>query len=159
MSAFVEIAREAFRFLEDEYGFIVTESSDGNADGHVTYVNTAIGVGIRPTYEFSSAFVFVFVYRLVNGECHNNALPITGDTEITCIDFNDALSEDNKMRPAYDYDENSGFFDEEVGLRNYVTEFSNRLRRYGVPLLEGDFSVFVQVAEIIKRRAQELNQK
>ncbi|MEJ7594165.1 MAG: hypothetical protein WKF77_21715 [Planctomycetaceae bacterium] len=51
-------------------------------------------------------------------------LPITGESEITCFDFNDALAAGQKMKPANEYGDDSLYYDEQYGLRNYVMEFA-----------------------------------
>lgn len=159
MSGYVEVASEAFAFLETGYHFSIKDCSDENGGGHMTYVNVEVGVGVKALYEFSSAFVFVFIYRLVNGQLRDNVLPITDESEITCFDFNDALAADQKMKPAYEYGDDSEYFDEQNGLLNYVMEFATRLKRYGGEFLVGNFAAVLSVEEAIKRRARELNQE
>ena len=156
MSQFVEVARDAFEFLTRKYGFSFVECSGANGGGHVTYVNTQHGVAVKAMYEVSSAFVFVFIYRLIDGELRENSLPITDQSEINCIDFNDVLPEAQKMKPAYEYGDHSPFYDEQFGLQNFVREFATRLDGFGGPLLGGNFSVMAQVAEVIRRRAEAL---
>jgi len=156
MAGFVEVAREVFRFLESEYGYTVLKTEDNSSGGYVTYINRDAGVGLKVLYELSSAFIFVFVYRLVVGGLRDNALPITGDSQINCFDFNDYLPPDSKMRPAYDYGEDSNYYDPQNGIRNYTEEFAARLRMHGKHILKGDLSMLPAMESIIKRRAQGL---
>jgi hypothetical protein len=60
------------------------------------------------------------------------------------------------MKPAYDYGEDSKYYDSHHGLRNYVGDFADRLRTYGKNILAGDLSMFPNMAAIIKKRAQML---
>ena len=159
MSGFVEVARDAFAFLERENGFSVKDCSDDDGGGHVTYVNVNNGIAVKSLYEFSNAFVFVFIYRLIDGQLRDNVLPITDDSEINCFDFNDALTEDQKMKPAYEYGDESVYYDEENGLRNYVTEFATRLKENGGRLLSGDFSMLSRMETTIKQRAHDLDRE
>ena len=158
MSGFVEVARDAFAFLEHEYSFTVRDFSN-DSGGHVTYVNVQNGIAVKPIYDFSSAFVFVFIYRLVDGQLRDNALPITDESEISCFDFNDVLDTDQKMKPAYEYGDDSVYYDEENGLRNYVGEFATRLKTFGGQLLSGDFTELPRIELIIKQRARELHRE
>ncbi|WP_010582395.1 hypothetical protein [Schlesneria paludicola] len=157
MPKFTELACEVFDFLEDEYGFVIKETKNTRNGGHVMYVNTNKGVALEISYEFLDAFVFMFVYKLVNGEIRENSYPITEDSQITRFDFNYVLSKETEMRPAYEYGADSVFYDEENGLRNYMTESANRLRDYGSKFLRGDFSQMPLVEDAIKRRVREYN--
>lgn len=159
MSGFVEIAREAFAFLESQYHFSICDFADDDGGGHVTYVNLRNGVAVKLLYEFTNAFVFVFIYRLVDGRICNNVLPISNESEINCIDFNDVLPDAQKMKPAYEYGDNSAYYDEQEGLRNYVLEFSTRLQKYGGKLLAGDFDEMKRVEQVIKLRASEMRKR
>ena len=153
MSGFVEIAREAFAFLESEYRFHISDFAEDNYGGYVTYINVEKEIAVKPHYEFASAFVFVFIYRLVEGQLRDNALPVTHDSQINCFDFNDVLPEDRKMKSAFDYGEDSAYFNEQNGLQTYVSEFATRLEEHGQQLLTGDFSILPLVETIIKSRA------
>jgi len=155
MDGFIEISRGLFNFLEVKYGYELIAIRDGDGCSYLMYSNKDVGIGFKLLYELSSSFVFVLVYRLIEGEFRDNCLPISDDTEITCIDFNDTLMPEHKMRPAYEYGEESSYFDAEDGLRNYVEEFSSRLRLFGKNILIGDLSIFPEIEKIIKRRAKE----
>ena len=154
MAGFQEIARQAFAFLEDEYGFSIQSSPIRGGGDSLTYTNITKGVAVKLEYERADAFVFVVVYQLVNGEMRDNAWPITDDSAIHCFDFNDVLPDDEKMKPAYLYGEGSRYFDENEGLARFVTDFAVRLRKHGGAVLSGDFSVLAEVERIIRHRAQ-----
>ena len=154
MCGFVAVARNAFGFLETERGFTLTDSVEGTWGGSLTYVNLEKGVAVKPQYEFSAAFVFLFIYKLENGKIVENEYPIVDCAKINSIDFNDVLPVEKKMRAAYDYANHSEYFDEKYGLRNFVRDFSVRLHDYGSDLLQGDFTAFERVGAIIKSRAE-----
>lgn len=155
MPEFTEMACEVFAFLEDEYGFSIKDVENTRGGGNVMYVNTSKGVALKVSYEFLDAFVFLFVYKLINGEIRENSYPITDNSQISRFDFNYVLSKETEMRPAYEYGTDSAFYDEKDGLRNYMTESANRLREYGSKFLRGDFSQMPLVEESIKRRVRE----
>ncbi|WP_010587222.1 hypothetical protein [Schlesneria paludicola] len=159
MPGFVEIAREAFAFLESQYHFSIKECVDDDDFGQVTYVNIRNGVAVKLLYEFSNAFVFVFIYRLIDGQICDNVLPISNESEINCIEFNDVLSGVQKMKPAYEYGDNSCYYDGQNGMREYVSEFATRLQKYGGKLLAGAFDEMKGVEQIIKHRAREMRKR
>ena len=55
MSDFVEVARQAFEFLERKYGFSVTEASNEGRSSRVTYVNAENGVAVKPSYDAATS--------------------------------------------------------------------------------------------------------
>jgi hypothetical protein len=156
MTDFTRIAKDEFEFLRSEYDYKLVAEEDNSNGGYVTFVNQDIGVGLKLQYEFPSAFVFVFICRLVDGEFQENRLPISEDSEINCFDFNDYLEPMQKMQPAYDYGEDSPYYDPKNGLRNFTREFADRLRSFGSGILRGDLSAMPKMENIIKRRAQDL---
>ena len=153
-NSFVTVARELFAFLENEYDFVLVSQAEESWGGELRYVCAKRSVGVRLVYEYPSAFVFVFIYRLVQGEMIENESPVDETSQIHYIDFNDVLQQTEKMRPAYDYPESSEYFHPTEGLRNYVREFARRLHQYGKELLAGDFRQFAAVEKIIRRRAK-----
>lgn len=158
MPGFVDIARDVFAFLEEDYGFSVVGFSEDRGGGWIAYVNNERGVAVKLLYEYLEAFAFVFVYRLVDGNMHENILPITDESIITVFDFNDALPSDEQMKPAYQYGERSVYYDQKNGLRNFLSDVAIRLQKYGAGVLAGDLAVWSDVEKKIKRRARMLNQ-
>jgi L-lactate dehydrogenase complex protein LldF len=82
--------------------------------------------------------------------------PISNDSTISCFDFNDYLEPSQKMKSAYDYGEDSPYYDPQNGLRNFTKQFADRLRSHGDRILRGDLSILPEMEKIIKRRAEEL---
>ena len=99
MLGFVEIAKGTFSYLEESYDFVLESCSEEDWGGQLVYRNLEHGIGVKLVYEFTSAFVFVFVYRLIQEKMMENVLPITEKSTITCFDFNDMLDDVHKMKP------------------------------------------------------------
>ena len=156
MTDFARIAKDEFEFLKSEYGYELIGQEDNSNGGYVTFVNREVGVGVKLQYEAPSAFVFVFVCRLIDGEIRENRLPISSDSEINCFDFNDYLEPTQRMKSAYDYGENSPYYHPKNGLRNFTRGFAARLRSHGDRLLRGDLSILPEMANVIRRRAEDL---
>jgi len=57
---------------------------------------------------------------------------------------------------AYEYGENSIYYDPQNGIRNFVKEFADRLRSHGDSILRGDLSTLPAMEKIIKKRAEDL---
>lgn len=151
MTDFCESVKEHFLFLESEYDCNLESMRAEDWGCEVIYRNRT--TGIKLLYEVYCAFVFVFIYKLVNGEMVDNPRPLGLDSPITCFDFNDALPIEKRMKPAYEYGSQSNYYDEEEGLSNYSKDFALRLREYGKDVLNGDFSVLPEMEKIIKQRA------
>lgn len=151
MEEFCDCAKQHFRFLEDDYGCTLESSLTEKWGGELIYRNET--TGIRLVYEVPSAFLFVFIYKLIGGEMVENPTPLLANSKITKFDFNDALPDSAKMKPAYEYGSESLYFDDEVGLSNYLREFATRLQQYGKDALKGDFSILPKIDKIIKKRS------
>lgn len=148
MVIFYDSVRELFRFLETDYEFKLI-SCDKDPENKLVYTNKTTGIKI--VYEHS-CMVYVIIYKLVNSKMVENPRPLKPDTPITCFDFNYLLAEKDRMKPPYEYGEDSIYYDEEFGLFNYVKEFADRLRIYGKDVLLGDFSMLPKIEEIIKSK-------
>lgn len=144
--------RRVFRFLETEFEFRHTYASEDEL--RVDYKRTQKSVGIRVEWCHRSQYLFLHIYRLVNGEMLDNDEPINGKTLMHSIEFTDALERSQRMMPGYKYDETSSYFDEVNGFENYFMEFAIRLQQFGTDFLDGDFSRFPQIVRKIKRRAR-----
>jgi hypothetical protein len=151
MTDFCESVKKHFQFLETEYDCKLESSHIEDWGGEVIYLNQT--TGIKLLYEFSSAFIFVFIYKLVNRKMVDNPRPVTESSKIYCFDFNDALPEGEKMKPAYEYGASSNYYDEVNGISNYTQEFASRLERNGGGVLSGDFSILSIMEDIIIERA------
>jgi hypothetical protein len=153
MPGFVEVARDAFAFLEGDYGFSIQGRSNSKEDGQIIYSNVKNGVAVKVLYECREGMIFIFIYKLIDGKIRENPSPITHDSMITCFDFNEVVPEADRMKPSYTYSEDSKYFDERDGLRNFAADFALRLRKYGEDLLTGDFAVLPDAEKTIKNRA------
>ena len=151
MPGFCDSVKKHFQFLETQYNCKLESSNTKGWGGEVIYRNKT--TGIKLLYEVSCAFIYIFIYKLVNGELVDNPQSLEPDSEITCFDFNDALPESEKMKPAYEYGSDSHYYDEQNGLSNYTLDFAFRLEEYGEEVLSGDFSILPEMEKTIKKRA------
>ena len=159
MAEFTSIARDEFDFLISEYGYEPTTAIDSKYGGYACFVNQKAGVGVKVEYEYPVGLVFVFICKLVDGEIRENQLPITSESNINCFDVSDYLAPADRMKPAYEYDEDSSYFDPQDGLRNFAKEFATRLRIHGDSILRGDLSILPEMEKVIKMRAERFSNK
>lgn len=57
---------------------------------------------------------------------------------------------DSQIKPAYEYGNESKFYEKENGLNNYVLFVAEILKEYASDILKGDFSVFSTLDKMVK---------
>lgn len=153
------IAQEQFKFLESEYGLRLSKCEKEDWGYELIYLNDKIGVKI--TYEYREAFVFIMLYQLIEGELQENPRSIEDDTILLGYGLDDLISLRNPqalIKPAYEYGEQSEYYDKEKGLSLYVTAFADNLKKSAKDILSGDFTVFPDLDKIVKERIKKYNQ-
>lgn len=156
-SDFDQVVKKAFEYLVNDYGFSLAKSRKVAGGYEILFTNKTTGVLIE--YEFREAYVFVMVYRLVNGIFVANPRPIKSDTVMNGFSLDDILAlrnPDAMMKPAYEYGTESEFYNQASGLGLYVRKFAENLRNYASEMLGGDFQLFDKLEEIVKQRAARL---
>jgi hypothetical protein len=144
---------EEFLFLEKEYSFSNAVSKSINGGFEFEYSNSTTGVCI--TYEYKEAYLFVMLYRLVEGKLVKNPARINFDSILNGIGLDDIimLHDPNAMvKPAYQYGNQSDFYTKKDGLRLYIRLFAENLKRFGINVLKGDFSEFRDAEKLVKAR-------
>src|SRR5436190_18739047 len=110
---FDQIVREEFEFLLQEHGFSTIAKCEKVADGYeILFTNRTTGV--RLNYEFREAYVFVTIYRLINGKFVENPNPIKPESVMHGFSLDDIIAVQNPeamVKPAYQYGTNSVYYD------------------------------------------------
>lgn len=153
------IAQEQFKFLLSKYDFRLSKCEKEDWGYELIYLNDTTGVKI--TYEYREAYVFIMLYQLIEGELQDNPRSIEGDTILLGYGLDDLISVRNPqalIKPAYEYGELSEYYDKEKGLSLYVTAFANNLKTSAKDILSGDFTVFPDLDKIVKDRIKKYNQ-
>ena len=153
---FDEIARNQFSFLISDYGCRLMECKEENWGYNLLYLNDTTGVKI--TYEYREAYIFIVLYKLVNGRLVKNPGCVDDDTELHGYGLDDIVNLRNPdaiIKPAYEYGDDSEYHDEQNGMTRYVSQFAKNLKQYGYDVLLGDFSIFEEIEKIVKKRARE----
>ena len=149
------IAQEQFKFLESEYDFILSKCEKEDWGYELIYMNDTTGVKI--TYEYREAYVFILLYQLDDGELQENPRDIEENTTLYGYGLDDLISLRNPpalIKPAYEYGEQSEYYDEEKGLLLYVSAFAENLKIYAEDILGGDFTVFLELDKIVRDRVK-----
>jgi len=152
------IAKEQFIFLISEYNFVLLKSEKEDWGYELVYLNKTTGIKI--TYEYREAYVFIMLYQLDKGELRENQGSINDNTVLYGYGFDDLINLRNPqalVKPAYEYGERSIYYDKESGLLEYVSAFSNNLKKYAKDILKGDFTVFPDLDKVVKERVKKYN--
>jgi hypothetical protein len=152
------VAKEQFSFLQSEFEFNLLRFNKEDWGYELLYTNDTTGVKI--TYEYQAAYIFITVYRLIDGEFRENPRKMMEETILNGYGLDDIISVQNTealIKPAYEYGENSEYYDEDKGLTLYTSAFAKNLKTYGGKLLQGDFTIFSEADKIVKKRIRDYN--
>jgi hypothetical protein len=149
------IAKEQFNFLKSDFGFQLSKSEKKDWGYELIYLNKTTGVKI--TYAFREAYIFIMLYKLVDGNLIENPRSIQENTVLHGYGLDDIISLRNPhalIKPSYQYGEESEYYDKKKGLTLYVTAFSNNLKEYASDVLVGDFKIFSEAQRVVKERVK-----
>ena len=155
---FDQIVLEQFNFLINDYGFKLVKKREENWGYDIVFLSATTGV--RIIYEIREAYIFIKLYRLVNGELVENPCPIIENSVLNVFSLGDIVTirnPDATMKPAYQYGVDSEFYDEENGLTLYVSKFADNLKNYAEDVLTGNFGIFTELDTIVKERAKTIH--
>lgn len=150
------VAKEQFSFLQSEFGFNLLRCNKEDWGYELLYTNNTTGVKI--TYEYQAAYIFIMVYRLIDGEFCENPRNINKDTILNGYGLDDIISVQNTealIKPAYEYGEKSEYYNENKGLTLYTSAFAKNLKIFGGNVLQGDFAIFSDADKIVKKRIRD----
>lgn len=151
---FDTISKEQFQFLELEYGFKIKKCKKEDWGYELIYLN--ITTGVKIVYEFREAYIFISLYKLVNGNFIENPKSIESDMEIHGYGLDDIINLRNSkalIKPAYQYGEESKFYNKDRGLMLFIKAFANNLKEYAADVLAGEFKIFQETKLIVRERA------
>ncbi|GAK58229.1 hypothetical protein U27_05202 [Candidatus Vecturithrix granuli] len=156
MQNFAQIVLDQFKFLISDYGFKRSKKRKHPWGYEFIFVNNT--TGIRITYEYRETFLFIRLYKLVNGELIENSYPIKNNTVLHSFYLDDIVSIRNPkaaMYPLSGYSDDSEFHNKEHGLSLYVSRFAENLKTYAEDVLTGNFELFTELDQIVKKRAKQ----
>ncbi|GAK58227.1 hypothetical protein U27_05200 [Candidatus Vecturithrix granuli] len=153
---FDQIVLEQFHFLITDYGFKFVKKREENWGYDIVFLNATTGVHV--IYEFREAYIFIMLYRLINGKLVENPSPITENSVLNAFCLDDIVTiknPDATMKPAYYYGIESEFYNKEQGMTLYVSKFADNLKIYAADVLTGNFEIFTELDQIVKKRAKQ----
>ena len=149
------ISKEQFSFLESEYNFRLSKCEKEDWGYELIYLNDTTGVKI--TYEYREAYIFIMLYKLIEGDLKENPRNIENNTVLYGYGLDDMImlrNPDDLIKPTYEYDEQSKYFKENDELFLYVAAFSDNLKTYAKDVLSGDFEIFPELDKVVKERVR-----
>ncbi|MCP4605257.1 MAG: hypothetical protein GY847_32860 [Proteobacteria bacterium] len=142
--------KDAFNFLEIEYGFKRHPTKRESHGIELTYKNNSAGLTIF--IDFHEFYPFCTIHRLVDGKIPSSPGEIRPDTLLNSFDLDDIVSLRSKgsLIPSLsletDYDQ--------TRLIASVLKQAENLRAFAKDVLLSDFSVFLELDKIVKKRAK-----
>jgi hypothetical protein len=144
---FSKRCRELFIFLENEYQCTVSEEQTPFRSA-VTYINETTSV--RISFEPREGGLFVLLSRLRNGEIPPYPIFIKPQTQINSFYLDDILS----LRAPEKIGEYKKQLEEgKTAMAEQLHFYASMLRRYTKDILQGDFSIYADMEQIVKKRA------
>lgn len=153
---FETLAREAFRFLEDDYEFKLMQTTRDRYTLVMLYQNTTTGIQVE--FEPREDKIWLMLYRLVNGQLpkYKNVLDIDSDMTNrfdldTLIEFKAPwfLAARKAQRTALS----------EYNMQSSLVETATALRQYGEDILNGNFTDFADLGRLKQERLRHLQSK
>src|SRR5713226_8350677 len=148
VGAFFRKATEKFQFLVDQFGFRRPVKRSEGGTYRVLYQSetTAVEIGL----EWREQYVYVELFRLVNGKIKENPVIIGRESDLTSFNLEDLIAlkaPQMKLSPEY--------FNRPLtvqSLEHVLTRYARALRDCGRDVLKGDFSVFAELEGVVKAR-------
>ncbi len=153
---FETLAREAFRFLEDDYEFKLMQTTRDRYTLVMLYQNTTTGIKVE--FEPREDKIWLMLYRLVNGQLpkYKNVLDLDSDMTNrfdldTLIEFKAPwlLAARKAQRTALS----------EYDMQSSLVETATALRQYGEGILNGNFTDFADLGRLKQERLRQLQSK
>jgi hypothetical protein len=137
--------RDKFNYLCKEYGFVEINNVYDKDFCIIKMKNSTTGIALH--YERREADLFVYLYRLVNGEIVDDKTPLSPQLPLNCIELRYIIQFKKSDSFILKYSHES--FDELIG------DIAADLKLYGNEILNGDFEIFNEVDAIAKKRRLE----
>ena len=153
------IAQDQFKFLVSDFDFKLSRHVKEEWGYEMIYLNDKTGIKI--TYEYREAYVFIILFQLINGKIKENPRRIEEKTVLYGYGLDDLIGLRNPqalIKPAYEYGDNSKYYDPKNGLSHYVAEFANNLKEYAIDILKGNFTIFSELDKVVKERIKMYSQ-
>jgi len=154
---FYQVCHDKFHFLVTEVACRSVVKKERSGVCRVIYRNgtTAVEIG----FEWREQYIYVELYRLVDGKMKENPIMIREDSDLTVFNLDDLLA---IRAPKLECRSNSpGRPLSNTDIEQILTDRALALHKYGRDVLQGDFRVFRQLERVVKSRmsASQLSQR
>lgn len=139
---------QKFAYLKTEYDFEPVSNIDDSEFYKVVLKNSTTGIAI--IYEYRDANIFIYLYRLVDGQIVEDKLPLVENEPLNSIELSYIVQykdAEKLTKPLYD--------SSTMNFEDLVADLSKNLRMFADDVLKGDFSIFSKVDNIAKKRRLE----
>jgi hypothetical protein len=147
---FKSLCIKYFDFLERDYGFIMVKGTVDTGIYKLMFKSSTVGIALE--YEPREFYLFVTLCKLRKGEIPPKVVEISPKSVIECFDLDDVVSLSSKDSLVPDY--TSMAPEEKITLDDLFKKQAENLRKFANDILNGDFSIFVELDRIVKDRAQ-----
>lgn len=148
VNAFFKLSGEKFQYLVDEFGFRKGAKRSEGGLHRLLYENKETGVEIG--FEWNEQYVYVELFRLIDGRIKENPIIIRPDSELTVHNLEDLIGiRAPKMMLGPEY------FGEPItveSLGHILNHYAGALKELGGDVLQGNFTVFRDLESIVKAR-------
>lgn len=142
---FTKTVKEIFSFLQSDFECSVSTIEDVYQT-KVVYQNETTATII--SFEPRESHVFVLLSRLIDGNIPPYPIFIKAETALNMFYLDDLI---NLRSPSWKIQQSDNIT--EQNLERILTEYAKALKTYGQDVLNGDFTVFSDLEEIVKKRA------
>lgn len=149
---FEQLTIKHFKFLEGRFNCKYWTKRDNYGD-NVIYQNSTTGIKIR--FEPRENHIFVMLMRLIEGKLPDYPIFIKADTQINLFYLDDLLELRSPSLKIKQKD--LGDWINSIDLENLLAQYAKSLQQFGIDILQGDFTVFNELEQIVKRRVENLN--
>jgi hypothetical protein len=149
VDTFSHVSLEKFNFLVTEFAYKSVVKKKGTASvSRVIFRNatTAVEIGL----EWREQYVYVEVYRLVDGKMEENPIVIHPESELTAFNLEDLVAV--RAQGLQLISQSPGTPLTRHDIEKILNDRAVALRKYGRDVLQGDFRVFRKLERIVKSR-------
>jgi hypothetical protein len=140
-----------FNFLEKEFNFKLVKQTAKTGINKLIYKTNAVGIIL--VFEPREFYLFVSLCKLINGDFPIKSGEIAPTTVINCFDLDDVVTLRSKISLVPDYASKNSY--KSITLDELFKIQSENLRNFAFDIIQADFSIFVELDKIVKKRARQ----
>ena len=138
---------KSFDFLTKKFNFRIKSQKSDNQIYRVIYQNETTAVKVF--FEEREQWIFVDLYRLINGKIKENPIIICNDGELNEFDLQNILIiRDFAKRRIF----RNLYSNKKKNFKKILQLLSKALKENAQDVLKGDFSIFPELEKIVKSR-------